>query len=108
MNCPKCNNLLLISNTQGVEIDHCPNCRGIWLDRGELEKIIERSNMYNADSHGSSHAIENERYGHEAYRHDGHSDKHHDSHHGSGYDSHSGNRQNSRHKKGFLSDLFDF
>lgn len=44
MNCPVCNVNLLMSEKQGIEIDYCPKCRGIWLDRGELEKIIERSN----------------------------------------------------------------
>jgi Zn-finger nucleic acid-binding protein len=34
---------LLISDRQGIEIDYCPQCRGIWLDRGELDKLIERS-----------------------------------------------------------------
>jgi hypothetical protein len=43
MNCPNCNLTLLISDRQGIEIDYCPQCRGIWLDRGELDKIIERS-----------------------------------------------------------------
>jgi uncharacterized protein len=43
MKCPKCNITLLMSDKQGIEIDYCPDCRGIWLDRGELEKIIERS-----------------------------------------------------------------
>jgi Zn-finger nucleic acid-binding protein len=46
MNCPKCNVTLLMTDRQGVEIDYCPQCRGIWLDRGELEKIIERSDDY--------------------------------------------------------------
>ena len=45
MNCPVCNETLLLSEKQGIEIDYCPKCRGIWLDRGELEKIIERSNQ---------------------------------------------------------------
>jgi Zn-finger nucleic acid-binding protein len=36
MNCPTCNVNLLISDRQGIEIDYCPQCRGIWLDRGEL------------------------------------------------------------------------
>lgn len=45
MNCPVCNETLLISNRLEVEIDYCPKCRGIWLDRGELDKIIERSNL---------------------------------------------------------------
>ena len=108
MICPKCNNILMISNTQGVEIDYCPNCRGVWLDRGELEKIIERSNMYNANSNNSYRTSDNEHHGHEEYRHDGHSGKHHDSHHGSDYDSHRGDGQHSKHNKGFLSNLFDF
>ena len=43
MNCPSCNVTLLISDRQGIEIDYCPQCRGIWLDRGELDKLIERS-----------------------------------------------------------------
>jgi len=43
MNCPTCNVTLLISDREGIEIDYCPQCRGIWLDRGELDKIIERS-----------------------------------------------------------------
>lgn len=43
MNCPICNVTLVISEKQGIEIDYCPKCRGIWLDRGELDKIIERA-----------------------------------------------------------------
>ncbi len=45
MNCPKCNIPLSMSDRQGVEIDFCPQCRGVWLDRGELDKIIERSSF---------------------------------------------------------------
>ena len=43
MNCPQCSVALVMSERQGVEIDYCPQCRGVWLDRGELDKIIERS-----------------------------------------------------------------
>ena len=43
MNCPKCNVALSMADRQGVEIDFCPQCRGVWLDRGELDKIIERA-----------------------------------------------------------------
>lgn len=44
MDCPVCKNIkLAISDKNGIEIDYCPECRGIWLDRGELDKIIERS-----------------------------------------------------------------
>lgn len=43
MPCPVCAVPLVMSERQGIEIDYCPQCRGIWLDRGELDKIIERS-----------------------------------------------------------------
>ncbi|EAL5902066.1 hypothetical protein DSE64_00795 [Campylobacter lari] len=44
MTCPVCVNTdLLMSERNGVEIDYCPKCRGVWLDRGELDKIIERN-----------------------------------------------------------------
>lgn len=44
MKCPNCvESPLMMSDRQGVEIDYCPKCRGVWLDRGELDKLIERS-----------------------------------------------------------------
>ncbi|AJR22835.1 MULTISPECIES: zf-TFIIB domain-containing protein [Sphingobium] len=43
MLCPVCHVGLSMTDRQGVEIDYCPQCRGVWLDRGELDKIIERS-----------------------------------------------------------------
>ncbi len=43
LNCPACTVPLTMSARQNVEIDYCPQCRGVWLDRGELDKIIERS-----------------------------------------------------------------
>jgi uncharacterized protein len=43
MPCPVCQVPLTMSERQGIEIDYCPQCRGVWLDRGELDKIIERS-----------------------------------------------------------------
>jgi len=45
--CPVCRTDLLMSERQGIEIDYCPKCRGVWLDRGELDKIIERSEREN-------------------------------------------------------------
>jgi len=45
MNCPIDNNALVMSDRGGVEIDYCPQCRGVWLDRGELDKIIERASV---------------------------------------------------------------
>ena len=43
MSCPVCRVPLAMSDRQGIEIDYCPQCRGVWLDRGELDKIVERS-----------------------------------------------------------------
>ena len=43
MRCPTDDTPLAISDRQGIEIDYCPECRGVWLDRGELDKLIERS-----------------------------------------------------------------
>lgn len=44
MKCPTCpESTLVMTDRQGVEIDYCPTCRGVWLDRGELDKLVERS-----------------------------------------------------------------
>ena len=55
MSCPVCRVPLVMSERQGVEIDYCPQCRGVWLDRGELDKIIERNARdYGAPSPGEA------------------------------------------------------
>lgn len=46
--CPHCHVDLVMSERQGVEIDYCPKCRGVWLDRGELDKILERAASHEA------------------------------------------------------------
>lgn len=92
MICPRCNTNLVISVTKNIEIDYCPNCRGVWLDKGELEKIIERS--------GSDYMPHNRNEPYYETRDDHHNDKHH--HDVREYGHHS------KQKKGFLSDLFDF
>ena len=43
MQCPTDGTTLVMSERSGIEIDYCPQCRGVWLDRGELDKIIERA-----------------------------------------------------------------
>lgn len=44
MKCPVCKTPdLLMADRQGIEVDYCPTCRGVWLDRGELDKLIERA-----------------------------------------------------------------
>jgi Zn-finger nucleic acid-binding protein len=64
MACPTDGTQLVMSERQGIEIDYCPTCRGVWLDRGELDKIIERSaptasaappQHYAAPQHGQGH-----------------------------------------------------
>ena len=93
MICPRCNTNLSVSVTQGVEIDYCPNCKGVWLDRGELEKIIERTNSYSSPNTGG--------YGH--YSDDNHHENEYSkNHHGYGHGHHS------KHKRSFFSELFDF
>ena len=86
MNCPCCNTQLLMSERQRVEIDYCPNCRGIWLDRGELEKIIERENTSGFQKN--------------------HFTSHDDEYHGNKYENNTYGHP--KKKGGFLGDLFDF
>ena len=69
MNCPVCSETsLVISERQGVEIDYCPKCRGIWLDRGELDKIIEKSNSVFDDERSQN--FDNRRYDDKKYNSD--------------------------------------
>ncbi len=88
MNCPNCNVLLQMTERQGIEIDYCPQCRGVWLDRGELDKIIERSTL---EERPREHKEQEKYYG-DKQHHDG---EHHD-------DSRYGKK-----RKSFLSELFD-
>ncbi len=50
MNCPVCSVQLMMADRQGVEINYCPKCRGVWIDRGGLDKIIDRAGAYATDS----------------------------------------------------------
>ena len=55
MKCPNCpDSTLVMTDRQGVEIDYCPACRGIWLDRGELDKLLERSAAMSAPQAASA------------------------------------------------------
>lgn len=95
MNCPTCNTELKMSERSGIEIDYCPHCRGVWLDRGELDKIIERSLTESMPQQKRPDAIDN-RYNERDKYVD--RSKHYDN------DKHYGHRR----KKSFLGDLFDF
>ena len=85
MKCPICAVDLHVAERQGVEIDFCQKCRGVWLDRGELDKIIERSNIETRPAepvpqYGEQHG------------------KHYDDRH---------DEQRYHRKKSFLQELFD-
>ncbi|NLI81985.1 MAG: hypothetical protein GX443_09900 [Deltaproteobacteria bacterium] len=97
MNCPVCKNVnLVMSERQGIEIDYCPQCRGVWLDRGELDKIIERSAT--AGPHPRMEAP----VAQQPPQHGQHFDdrRYPDPHHGDHY--------KKKRREGFLADLFDF
>lgn len=102
--CPVCNVDLQRAQRQGVEIDYCPQCRGIWLDRGELEKLIERSaSEFHDDQDGYSAGNQfREDYG----RYEG---GHHGRISGRGHDRGGGEHGGRRERRGgVLRDLFDF
>lgn len=90
MKCPNDKTILAISERQGIEIDYCPTCRGVWLDRGELDKLInggENTMTQNRQPYDNSSKQEG--------RVQNYSD-----------DSNQYNRK--RKKESFLGDLFDF
>lgn len=53
MKCPVDDETLVMADRNGIEIDYCPKCRGVWLDRGELDKIIERASAGQAPAQPS-------------------------------------------------------
>lgn len=72
MKCPVCKDVtLLMSEKNGAEIDYCPECRGIWLDRGELDKIIDRAR----DARDGYRESERQEYRREERRDDRHEDR---------------------------------
>jgi Zn-finger nucleic acid-binding protein len=89
MNCPLDGSTLVLSERHGIEIDYCPQCRGVWLDRGELDKIIERADSASYGSQGGRGRTGD--YG--GYG---------DGHHGSGHD-----QYGKRRRGGWLGELFD-
>ncbi len=101
MKCPVCKNKdLVMSERSGIEIDYCPECRGVWLDRGELDKIIER-NMTSQQEIYREPAPQKEYREEKYYK----SKKHYDDE----YKYHNQHSNYGRHKKrSFLSDIFDF
>jgi uncharacterized protein len=66
--CPACRVELNIVERQGVEIDYCPQCRGTWLQRGELDKILERSRRVTSSRYEEYDEDDEERYRHGGMR----------------------------------------
>ena len=92
MNCPVCTSMpLALAERRGIEIDYCPTCRGVWLDRGELDKLIER---------GDSASRRQDRRG-------GGDDDQHDDREGGGLLTGLG-RKRGRRRESMLGDLLDF
>jgi uncharacterized protein len=96
MHCPVCKDVTLVmADRQSIEVDYCPQCRGVWLDRGELDKIIERAALVVGTSErqtpqrdrGSGDYRE-----HRAYDDDEYDDEY----------------RRKKRKRGFLGELFDF
>lgn len=96
MKCPLCNVDLLMSERQGIEIDYCPQCRGVWLDRGELDKIIECSTPSAAEPVRDSDDRRDREYRSRDYEYD--REKRHDDY----------KKKKKKKPTSFLEDLFEF
>ena len=94
MKCPTCATDLLMTDRQGVEIDYCPSCRGVWLDRGELDKIIERSMGGQSAASATPDRLRRDDARRDEVRRDVHDDDDDD--------------YRRRKRKSFLGELFDF
>jgi Zn-finger nucleic acid-binding protein len=98
MKCPIDGNDLTMTDRSGIEIDYCPKCRGVWLDRGELDKIIERSAQLTAQPAAPPQPQASQGWDRGRDRDRDYDDRRH-------YD----DRKHYRKKRGgFLGDLFDF
>ena len=101
MKCPSCNTALTMSERSGIEIDYCPQCRGVWLDKGELDKIIEKSSSAESSQQLKSQDEKRNRR-----------DDDDDDDDERGFFNRNRSNENktnpNRKKGGFLGDLFDF
>jgi len=93
MKCPNDETTLLITERKGIEIDYCPTCRGVWLDKGELDKLIEESeNNYTPPSQARAPQSQ--------YQQPNQYQEHHTQNHN--------NYPHRKKKESFLGELFDF
>ena len=96
MKCPVCTDItLLMTERQGVEIDYCPSCRGVWLDRGELDKLIGAQATHSSGAPMAAPMTAPKHHTSEYEHHRGHEDR-------ESHQSYSGQR-----KKSWLQEIFD-
>ena len=87
MKCPNCNETLLMTHRNNIEIDYCPSCRGVWLDKGELDKLLDYETRAANQLQPTYTDGQQEHYEHRDEQ---------------------SNRKLPRKKKSFLGDFFDF
>ena len=113
MRCPIDETELRPTERQGIEIDYCPQCRGVWLDRGELDKLIERGAQY-AGGDRTEAAGRRDPYAAGTYDRSGPPDRDDDDRRRfdgddrRGYPAGAAPDPRRRKRKGFLGDIFDF
>lgn len=104
MQCPIDQTELVMTERQGIEIDYCPKCRGVWLDRGELDKLIERSAQKPVmPQQPVNQALDQVAPPRDYYPPQGREQEHRDN-----QENYRGYDRGKRKKEGFSADLFDF
>ena len=103
MKCPHCpETTLVMTDRQGIEIDYCPSCRGVWLDRGELDKLLDRAAAVVTPAPpaivAQSHAPAQQRQQAYADSDERHHSQHHHQNQGYGY---------VKKKKSWMNEIFD-
>jgi uncharacterized protein len=109
MICPKCNAELVLTERDAIEVDYCPRCRGVWLDRGELEKLIAAAtarsgpgaSRYLAVDERDARRLDTDDYRDGRGRRDDHDDD--DEGYRGGYDG----QAQPRRRRSFLENIFD-
>lgn len=101
MNCPTDGTVLQLADRLGIEIDYCPTCRGVWLDRGELDKIVERADT------GGGRPADDRREASRPPRHDRDRDRYDDDDFDDDRYDRAGHGRGRRKRGGFLGELFD-
>jgi Zn-finger nucleic acid-binding protein len=97
--CPNCNTSMQALQRSGVELDICPQCRGVWLDRGELEKIIDQATTRPPEDLHRNERPDRPDHGRPSWGHDDHD--RHDRH------DHDDRNRHGHKRRGSIFDIFD-